>query len=317
MVRLSVLTICFSVLVFSSVASGGSSDEKAKIQFNQGVELYNDDDFEQAAIAFERAYELKPSYRILFNIAQTENERKHYAAALKAYHRYLKDGGDQIEAERRAEVEKEFTRLKALVGGITVKTDIKGAVVFVDGFRHAETPFTRPILVDLGEHEVLIKRGTEELHRETIKVAGCQKVVVDLEAGVSEETHAQVDEPAGPDKEDRDSPKRVWTWVALGVGGAAAIGAGITGGLTLSKAGDIEDDCGGGSECPISEKGAVDDAKTLGNVTNVLVGVAAVGIAAGIVLFFVEPGLGDEKDTAIVTPVAMSNGGGIVVSGSF
>ncbi len=314
MVRLSVLTICFSVLAFSSSASGASSDEEAKIQFNQGVGLYKDGDFEQAAIAFERAYELKPSYKILFNIAQTENERKNYAAALKAYHRYLKDGGVQIAAERRAEVEKEFERLKAFVGGITVKTDIKGAVVFVDGFRQAETPVTKPILVDLGEHEVLIKQGTAELHRETIKVAGGQKVVVDLEAGASEEP-AQ-DEPALLEEEDKDSPKRIWTWVALGVGGAAAIGAGITGGLTLGKAGDIEDDCGG-SECPISQKNAVDDAKTLGNVTNVLIGVAAVGIAAGIVLFFVEPGLGDEKDTAIVTPVAMSNGGGIVVSGRF
>ena len=131
MVRFFVLTICFSALVFSSMAGADSTDEEAKIQFEQGVELYNDDDFEQAAIAFERAYELKPSYKILFNIAQTENERKHYAAALKAYHRYLKDGGDQIEAGRRAEVEKEFERLKALVGGITVKTDIKGAVVFL------------------------------------------------------------------------------------------------------------------------------------------------------------------------------------------
>ena len=192
-----------------------------------------------------------------------------------------------------------------------MKTDMKGAVVFVDGFRHAETPFTKPILVGLGEHEVLIKRGTEELHRETIKVAGGQKVVVNLEAGVS-----HVGERAVPDEEDRDSPKRVWTWVALGVWGAAAVGAGITGGLTLGKAGDIEDDCGG-SECPSSQKSSVDDAKTLGNVTNVLIGVAAVGIAAGIVLFFVEPGLEDEKDKAIVTPVAMSNGGGIVVSGRF
>ena len=272
MARLPTIIITLSLVLGGFPALAEDVDEEAKIQFKQGVTLYKDGDFEQAAIAFERAYELKPSYKILFNIAQTENERKHYAAALKAYHRYLKGGGDQIEAERRAEVEKELTRLKALVGGITVKTDIKGAVVFVDGFRHAETPFTRPILVDLGEHEVLIKRGTEELHRETIKVAGGQKVVVDLEAGAS---HGG--EPVVPDEEDRDSPKRVWTWVAMGVGGAAAIGAGITGGLTLGKAGDIEDDCGGGSECPVSQKSAVDDAKTLGNVTNVLIGVAVVG----------------------------------------
>ena len=311
MIRLPTIVITLSIVLGASPALAENVDEGAKTQFKQGVALYKDGDFEQAAIAFERAYELKPSYKILFNIAQTENERKHYAAALKAYHRYLKDGGDQIDAERRAEVEKEFKRLKALVGGITVKTDVKGAVVFVDGFRHAETPFTKPILVDLGEHEVLVKRGTEELHRETIKVAGGQKVVVDLEAGVS---HGG--EPVVPEEEDRDPPKRVWTWVALGVGGAAAIGAGITGGLTIGKAGDIEDDCGG-SECPSSQKSAVDDAKTLGNVTNVLIGVAAVGIAAGIVLFFVEPGLGGEKDKAMVAPVAMSNGGGVVVTGRF
>ncbi len=59
-------------------------NDEARTQFEQGLALYNDYKFEQAAIAFGRAYELKPTYKLLYNLGQVENELSHYAAALEA-----------------------------------------------------------------------------------------------------------------------------------------------------------------------------------------------------------------------------------------
>jgi hypothetical protein len=119
-------------------------------------------------------------------------------------------------------------------------------------------------------------------------------------------------EPA-PEREN----KRVWTWVALGVGAAAGIGAGITGGLASNKKSTLDDNCPD-KQCPPSQQKNLDSMKTLATVTDVLIGVAAAGVAAGIVLFIVEPGLGDEEAAAVaVTPVVGPEGGGLAVAGRF
>jgi hypothetical protein len=94
------------------------------------------------------------------------------------------------------------------------------------------------------------------------------------------------------------------------------VGAGITGGITLSRASDIKDACDG-DDCPPSQADKLDNAKTLGTVTNVLIGVAAVGVVAGVVLYFVEPGLGEDEPAVSVSPTASADGAGLVLGGRF
>ncbi|MFO8070544.1 MAG: hypothetical protein R6V85_01600, partial [Polyangia bacterium] len=100
-----------ALLLAASGARAEDVKEAARRQFNNGVELYEAGKLEQASVAFERAYELKPTYRIMFNIAQVENDLGHFAAALRAYTRYLAEGGDEIGAERLAQVRSEIERL--------------------------------------------------------------------------------------------------------------------------------------------------------------------------------------------------------------
>ncbi len=293
-----------AVLALFSTARMAAADEpielaeRARVQFLLGLDLYEQGDFEQAVVAFETANKLNPSYKILFNIAQTENELKHYARAIEAYRAYLAGGGTEISAERVALVDREIARLVPLVGEIELVTGVKGAVVLVDGERRGTTPLESPLTVDLGDHEVVVKRGAAEIHRERVRVGGGMRVRLDLSAtGEGPDDHPDAGgRPVDP--EGRDG-HRVWTWVALGVGAAAGIGAGVTGGLAVSKADDLESSCPD-KTCGTGQQDTLDSARSLATTTDVLIGVAAVGVAAAVVLFFVEPGLSDKEENSAV-----------------
>ena len=321
MLRAVFWTIVLGALCMSSAAAADTTSREAKAQFEQGVELFSDGQYEQAAIAFERAYELKPSYKILFNVGQVQNELRHYAAALEAYTLYLAEGGDKIDSRRREEVQHEVKRLNSLVGMLDVQTKVEGAVVFVDGRRQGETPLSGKIFVDLGEHEVLVKKDGEDIHKEIVKVAGGQSVTVKFEIKSKAEPVEPVKpvEETAPPEEDEESPGRIWTWVALGVGAAAAVGAGVTGGMSYSLVNDIKDDCDSSNNCPSDLRDDAEKAENLGNVSTALTVVAAVGIAAGVLLFFLEPG--DDKEEAevpvAIVPSAAPNGVGLALTGRF
>jgi hypothetical protein len=77
------------------------------------------------------------------------------------------------------------------------------------------------------------------------------------------------------------APKRTPAYIALGIGGAAAIGAVVTGIVAKSKFNDAENSCKPG--CPDS---TVKPIKSIALVSDVLTGVAVVGVGVGAVLFF-------------------------------
>ncbi|MBW2278039.1 MAG: PEGA domain-containing protein [Deltaproteobacteria bacterium] len=302
------------LLVAGSAAAGGKADREARKQFEQGIQLFNESKYEQAAIAFERAYELKPSFKLLYNVGQVENELGNFVAARDAYTRYLEEGGDQVPQERGTQVRAEIERLEALIGTIEIVCPVDGATVYIDGRDSGQTPFDQGIAVDSGEREVAIKHAGDELHREVVRVAGGAVVVVDVEVGREPVDSA---EPA-PTAEPVESEKRprLWTWVALGVGGAAAVGAAITGSMAASHAGDLDNACDGG-ECPEEEWDNLDQTRALATATNVMIGVAAVGVAAGVALYFIEPRIGASGESVEVVPTASTDSVGVMVGGRF
>jgi hypothetical protein len=320
--------------IAASAAADAASDKKeaqARAQFEQGLELFEKGRFEQAAIAFERAYELKPSYKILYNLGQAEHELEHYAAALKAYSRYLAEGGDEVPEERVKEVKYKIKKLNNLVGMIIVECPVEQALVKVDDEVVGKTPLLGPIFVDIGKHRVTVKKGKEELLNQVLKVAGGERVVAQVETGeaavtasaeeaeeAEEEPIEEEPEPEPTEEEPGDRPDRLWTWVALGVGGAAGIAGGVIGGMALSRKNRLMDECGDGT-CPDSREDERDRIKTMALTADILYGVAGAAVVVGVVLFFVEPKLGHEsQETALrVAPTTMADGAGVVLEGRF
>jgi len=288
----------------ASATAEKTKDEEAQNQFSSGVELYDEGKFDQAAISFARAYELKPSYKLLYNIAQTENQLGHYTEALEAYRKYLEDGGDKIDEERRTQIEGEVERLLTLVGTIAVTGDSDGASIFIDNRAVGNTPLPGPVMVDVGEHEVLVKQDGREVHREVVKVAGGEEVPVEWI------TPTEKEEPA-------EAPRRLWTWVSLGVAGAAGIAGGVIGGVALSSKNDIEDNYCFDNHCLENQRDERDRVENLALTADILYGVAGAAAAAAIVLFFVEPGLGEEEEPVAAVPIITEDTAGLAITGRF
>ena len=293
----------------------GSCDE-ARDAYNTGIDLYDEQRFEEAAESFRKAYELKPSWKLLYNIAQSDAAAARYGLALEAFEAYMVQGADDVPEDRRDDVLAEIQRLRVLVGVIAVRAE-DGVELYVDEISRGSTPFSGPVRVAAGKHTVQLRRGGAVLLDKEVSVAGGMTSVVEAPRDEPVSVTADVEkEPTTEPRSEEDGPGRVWTWVALGVGAAAGIGGGVVGGLSMSRENDLADQCVDKS-CAASLEEEADSIRTMNLTADVLYGVAAAGIITGVVLFFVEPGLaGDEGNVALV-PVPAADGFGPNVQGRF
>src|SRR5690349_17758223 len=75
--------------------------DEARSRFQKGVQLFHEGGYEAALAEFRKAYQLAPSYRLLYNIAQVHYELHDYVSALKSFRQYVVEGGTEIPADRR------------------------------------------------------------------------------------------------------------------------------------------------------------------------------------------------------------------------
>ena len=101
-------------LVIFSFRVHADSDLEARDAFKEGVAAFEAGRTEEALGRFERAYALRPSYKILFNIAQAQAELGRLSNAIRTFEKYLQDGSDDITPGRRAKVEAEIKRLRLM-----------------------------------------------------------------------------------------------------------------------------------------------------------------------------------------------------------
>ncbi len=109
----SLLLLCFQCSLF---AQSISPEDEAREAFKQGVAAFDQGRVSDALVAFERAYSLKPAFKLLYNIGQAQADLKLTRQAIQSFEKYLREGGDKIEPERRAEVEAEIARLRLVSG---------------------------------------------------------------------------------------------------------------------------------------------------------------------------------------------------------
>lgn len=289
------------VLAAGLVLAESGQDQEAKEQFLNGVDLFGEGKYEQAAVAFARAYELKPHFKILFNIGQAENELGHYAAALQAYVRYLDEGGSEVPAERAEQVKVEIKRLNTLVGMVQVKGGPAGAKVLVDKEERGSLPLEKGLFLDLGKHEIAIEADGKRVFERVITVAGGGQTAVEVRS----EGPAEVDRAAEtgqaaeakPADEKARGPLWVWGWVATGAGAVILVAGAATGGAALSLGGDLESSCPDGI-CPPDKRDDLDTMNALGTSSTVLLAAGGVVAATGIVLLVVDA-LGKDTDQSV------------------
>ncbi|HVZ35071.1 MAG TPA: PEGA domain-containing protein, partial [Polyangiaceae bacterium] len=153
---------------------------EAAAHFDRGIELYGEGNLDAALVEFERAHELVPSYRVLYNLAQIQAERHEYVAALGLFERYLEEGGAEVATPRKAETLEEIARLRTRIAELWVESDVSGAKLSVNGAYMGTLPLSTPILINPGVCQVRVEKPGYRAQRREIKVAGGDHARVEL-----------------------------------------------------------------------------------------------------------------------------------------
>jgi hypothetical protein len=305
-------------LATPALAAPAGNAAEADGHYKRGVELYKEADYRAALIEFRRAYELLPAYQALYNIAETSYQLQDYAGALKAFEQYLADGGGQIAADRRAEVEKDIGKLRLRVAKIEISAPVADVEISIDDVVVGKTPLSQPVMVSAGRRKVVaVKAGRPPVTR-VIDVAGGDsiKLPIDLPAEGAPPPARVEGAPVEP-LPARSAP--IWPWIGTGV---LAGGAVVTGVLALGASNDLKDKINTLGARPDDITSAHGKTATLALTTDILTGAAIV--LGGVSLYLTlssgpksdRPEKGDKAAPAPVLRVGATPGG-IRVFGSF
>jgi tetratricopeptide (TPR) repeat protein len=154
---------------------------EAKSRYKAGLSLYDDGAYEAARVQFERAYQLAPSYKILYNIGLVYKQLNEFVGSLRALTRYLKEGGAEVPDDRKAEVQKMVDSLKTIIATATVRVTPPGADITVDDENVGKAPLPEPLWLNPGRRKIGAKIEGRLPENRVITVASGDAVNVDLE----------------------------------------------------------------------------------------------------------------------------------------
>lgn len=320
-------------------------NDEARAHFTAGVNLLQDPDgarYEEAYREFKAAYAASPSWKILGNLGISAMKLERDGEAIESYKKYLAEGGKHVEADERAQFQRDLATLEAGVVRLTLESDPPGAIVEDERFPASGNAIRNSYSLS-GPAQIGVRAGR---HRFTAKLAGRTDAIWDVELSPKQqqsytfklaEPTAAAPAPVAPVAPPQpnvaigsgdvksNNGMRIGSYVALGVG-VVGIGVGTVFGLKAKgrygDANDITDrECPTAGPCELAP--AIDDewrnlgdeadsAKTLSLVGFI---VGGVGVATGVTLFVLSGSKKDQPAAAKVEPYLGL--GALGVRGSF
>jgi tetratricopeptide (TPR) repeat protein len=332
--RLACVALLALVPLVSPIDAGAGPDagpsdttavDEARQRFQKGVQLFKEWSFEAALAEFRKAYQLAPSYRVLYNIAQVHYELHNYVDALKAFRQYLNEGAGEVPADRRSQVEAEIRKLEGRVGYLEVLANVDSGQIAIDDVPVGVLPMKTPILVNPGVRRVSVTKPGFGTTARNVTIAGGDHAQVHLELNEAVASRARDDSARKPGRvETRSERPRTAMWISLAATGALGIGTGVFALLAQDAKRDFEQQLG---VFPTT-RGDIDEARSTmvrnAAITDGLL--AATVVAGGFTVFFAlsSGGSRDPAAASTATPpkAAPRIGiaptlGGLVAVGSF
>lgn len=329
------LSLCLGLAILApslpAVAQpSAASKEEARSRYERGKQLYEEGAFDASLIEFQRAYDLAPSYKILYNIGQVHRQRNDYASALRVFERYLKEGGADIDAKRKAEIDKEIAQLKGRVATLQITTNVPGAEILVDDEPIGKTPLPQGVLVNSGKRRITASKEGRVPVSKIINVAGSDtmKIALDLvessggggpapTSTASPVPSASSGAPATTGASTSLTPEKPPVpWLAWTITGALGVGAAVTGILALGASNDLKDR----RSQPDANRKDLDDGsnrtRTLALVSDLLL--VGTVVAGGVSIYLTVSEPSREPSARLKGPVRLGVGpGAMTLTGGF
>jgi tetratricopeptide (TPR) repeat protein len=177
---LGALAIFSSTLmqVHPALAQDDATIQMARERFKEGVQYFDQKQYDKARAAFLQAYALKKHPAVLLNLAQSELRSGHEADAAKHFSQYLREEKNPTPAEKQA-ADSGLQASKAATLEVTIQADADDADVFVDGNQEGKTPLPGPVYLMPGPHTIELRKGDRTVTERVNGVAG-QNAIVSL-----------------------------------------------------------------------------------------------------------------------------------------
>jgi hypothetical protein len=221
-----------------TVAAGEDADAaEAATRFQRAVDMYREGGYEGALAEFRKAYQISPSYRVLYNIAQAQYALHDFVGAYKSLVQYLNEGGAEIPTERRLQVDEMFAKLGDRIARIQIITNVDGADIRIDDVSVGTSPLPAAVPVNVGTRKVsAFKAGSPEMFR-VVTVAGKENMKIELDIDEPTRpvasTSSRRSSPVTVTAEAPSEPSRIPLILSASVAATCAVATGVFGYLAL------------------------------------------------------------------------------------
>lgn len=282
-----------------AAAAQPASDSAAAAEklFREGRDALVAGRLDEACPKLAESHRLDPGVGTLLNLGDCYVRANKVASAWATYNEAETLARRQGQRERAsfaaARAEELLSRLPYLTIRLTAPP--KDATVKRDGAIVGAAALATAIPVDPGAHVVEVSAPGYRPRRETVTVAAGERreLLVPALAALPAPT------PPPPPPEAKGSPLRTAGWITAGTGAAVAVTGLVVGGFAKLKNDDARENHCSAVDCEAEGVDAIRSAKTLADVSTVLVVSGGVVAAGGLVLVLVAP-RGERRVTATV-----------------
>jgi hypothetical protein len=309
-----------AAFVAMSLGTPARADDtaRAKELYDMGNKLYDEQKWAEAEAAYQSAWNLRKSFDLAGNLGDVEMQLGQYRDAAEhlsyAYDEFPTGGKPEV----REALGKRIEEARLQVGVLTIKTNVIGARLYVDGNLVGQAPLEKRVFVDVGQRVIEARIDGHDDVLRTINVA----------KGSTQELDLQLVPKVGGGTSSGNT-KRIAV-IAVGAG-LAVVGIGTGIGLWAAASGKTTDadgfranlkpgDCPGTGTATAagctSLKSTLQDHDTYFNIGTGMF-VTGVVLGAGTVVYAVTAKKRSSPMGFEATPIIAPTFAGVSVSGRF
>ncbi len=148
----------------------------AKKFFEAGLRLKKEGLYQEALASFLEANRISPRESIQNNLALTYRLLKDMASAYEAYDVLLANYGDKMKPTLKGEAQHALEELGVLTGVLAIGIQEPGAKVAIDGKEVGQTPFPKPVRLNIGTHQVTVTKDGFDTLAQAVEIRGHDSV---------------------------------------------------------------------------------------------------------------------------------------------
>jgi len=153
---------------------------EARTHFDRGLVLAKGLAYAEAVAEFNTAYQLSPNYAVLFNLGQAYVGMGQPVYAVDVLKRYLTDGGKEVPAARRRQVEADITQQERRIATVTVRAPYSGVAIRLDGVEVGKSPLPEPVRVAAGAHVFAASLPGYRPWEQRLELAGKEQRLIEM-----------------------------------------------------------------------------------------------------------------------------------------